>query len=416
MSCMGPRMVGEASHHRLVAMGSFVVLLASVSAAGEAWLADGKLELSSEYSDNRQLEISDPDDGVQNDLELVFGVERNTKNLQFRAEASGEFVRYSGFERLEDEDNQELSFAGSYQPNRRVQYDFVGAYERDTTSNRLIRLDDVDVESLPFETDLALTREQFRVERTRVSPSVQWRLTRRWSALASYSYNESELPEAAIDFGFFDFDRHAANIGLRYEFDQKNSLAVLATGSSFRSDSAFEDANSETLGGTVQFRSRVTENLSLQVVEAAASQSLDGVTIASSDDTLVTFGGFVNRRGESARFTFNFDREIRPSGVGRLLQTDTVRANYSYRVAPRHSLVFRATYLRNRSTGPDPESRLDRDFLTLQPGWRWRLTPLINVGANYRYRVREQALETESVDGNAFVASFEYNFGNWRFN
>lgn len=401
-----------------VLVGCLLVTCA-MSAQADLWKVHGTAKLETEFSDNKRLTSEDEDDGFQTTADLEVNAVRTSRTNKISAQAQVEAIRFSGIELQENEENVAVSLTGQHRPTRNLTLGWYGDFARDTTSNREPRAGSQVDENSNFSVDTGLTREQFRTQEFSFGPNVEWQVSENLSLSASYNYRDIQFPDDAGAFGFFDSDRHLLQFGASYALDERHSLSVSARGSLFESFREFNDGTqllsanveTETIGGSIGYRFDFAENiyfgldLGLDSVETEANGSLLG-----SSDTEFVYRIFGVRRGQQSNLLASFSRSIRPSGIGRLVESNLARVVFSYRPDERQTLRLRASYISNKPIG-DVLVRLDREFFAIEPGYSYRINRQLSLGINYRYRFRDLRLIEEQADSHSVAANIEYRFG-----
>jgi len=405
---------------RICLAGGLVVAL-TVPTHAELWNVYGGVSLETEYSDNKILSTVDENAGFQSIADLQLVAARTGRVNRVTASADFELVRYNSIDFLNDEENLVLRAEGEHDASRTLQFGWYGQFARETTSNRQPRARTLVDENSDFNVDTGLTSEQFRPKDLSFGPNITWKLSENLSLNAAYSYREVDFPEqAAISFNFFDFDRQVAQISASYALNPRHSFSLGARGTRFESNSLFGDdalgfvigdVETDSIAGDLGYRFDIAENIYLGAVIGFEDVDTNtGFVEFDLDTTEIVYRAYASIRGKASRLLVTAGRSISPSGVGRLLESNLARLVYSYRLSPRQTLQLRASYLSNKPLGVQRDV-LDREFLAIEPSYRYNLNRQLSLGLNYRFRNRELRIEGAEADNHSVAANIRYKFG-----
>jgi hypothetical protein len=197
--------------------------------------------------------------------------------------------------------------------------------------------------------------------------------------------------------------------GLRLDYSrkltEKDNLIALAQASRFDSDSGQTTDNYEIQAG---YQYAFSETTKAGFTAGGRYTVFDNP--GPGEDGTNT--GWVARLQASkitgqARFDVRLERNLSPSGVGNLVETDEVNANMSYQLAERWSFALRTRLFQNENI-ENPQSGSNRRYFQILPALTYRITPDWRVEAAYRYVRQKRFNEPESADSNTIFLNFRW--------
>ena len=114
----------------------------------------------------------------------------------------------------------------------------------------------------------------------------------------------------------------------------------------------------------------------------------------------------MKRSFEKATISGEFSHNLQPSGRGTLLQTDKLIVGVDYKLSERLSWHLLSKLYRNESVDENDSSH-DREYFSVEPKLRWKVSRWWHIEGSYRYR-RQKHKSRSSVDSNAVFISAKH--------
>ena len=117
-------------------------------------------------------------------------------------------------------------------------------------------------------------------------------------------------------------------------------------------------------------------------------------SVSSGQNTSLSLGNIANLnlsyQGQVTNFSTGYSNAISPSSIGQTLQTQSVFANYSYRLSPHLLLDITSSFSRSESiVGQSTDNtggQFKRSYFTASPGIVWELEKNWRLRGSYIYR------------------------------
>lgn len=387
------------------------MLWASSSAMAAEWLVEPLLNLGLRYDDNIGL---DSDNGEEvRAITVGAGAQfsRNTEVWRTQARALFSYVDYDN---LRDRDQQLLELSSRYRAQRHV-LGLTASLRRDTTFT--VRDDEaiegVDVIIDPDVTDgiegpdlpdVGVADVQIRRDRIILRPSWEYDLTRRTAIGLGYRlYDVSYDDEPGADL--VDHTTHAVEGRFIYRLAPNETISAVVEVARFEADERDAQTDNVSLLATYDraFSPVLRTSFSLGVRDSSVEEP--GVD-ESSTGVILRVG--LTRELEAGRISLRAGRDVRPSGVGEVVETDRVEADFARDLTPRLTFVMSGTAFKLRSVRDDGGGRADRDYFRIQPGLRYALTRTMDIEASYRYRWQDREADPGSAESNSIMLRLRY--------
>lgn len=413
-------------------------LLASVAARADEWSVTPRLTASVEHDDNKTLRRTDPISatGVVVDVGAALGWQTDTTNVVLTPRLrSG---RYDKERDLLNDDNLYLDLASSASTER-ARYGLNGN----------LTLDSVDSsETIAEEEGLTRIRRTVSIDRDRrvLAPSWSYNLTERDTAslsatLSWVNYDQGDGTRS----GYVDYKYHVLNASLGHAFTERDTLSGILYFSRYSRDVlnsvtesiglqvGYEHAFTETLKGSVA-AGGVRSEFSSDAGEVPAGSIVRTVTLADGRTVQVPitpsgqllalaaeadsteYGQLINaslsQKLELDEWSLSLSRTLNPTGDGVLVSRDELRGNYRRKLSER--LVGNVSALAYQDSAPSRAGqaiRPDRDYVRVEVGLAYRLSPYWTVRGLYRYRTETYDLVAggeDTADSNAVWLSLAW--------
>lgn len=350
---------------------------------------ESSVALRTEYDDNIEF-TAGPHRSVWGVLlapEIKFSGETETLKVTGGLRAS--INRYFGESGLDSADHA-VSVSASYKAER----DIFGADIESVRDSTLV--------SELLETGVV----QARRERNRVMAAPSWRhyVTENTALTASYGYADVRYADTQ-DTSLIDYRDQQAAIGVLTNLSERDTLAVSGYYDWYETDpktfeaktygiqAKYDRAFSETLRGTLAVGARNTRSTqssqalvcSGPILFGLCFGSLSQITVVSSDRSDgYTFLAGIDRKFETALVSGQLSREIYPTGVGALVQTDRLGASWQQELSPTLSFFVDAAVYESRYVGKFVTGSNSR-YYRIEPRLTWRFTDHWTLLGGYSY-------------------------------
>lgn len=391
-------------HHCLVLCGVLLSLQAGSSRAAE-WSVEPSVGLRADYDDNINLSPAPHPSvwGLKLSPDVKFSGE--TETLKVTGELNLRINRYFGEDGLDTIDHT-LSLRSDYKAER----DLVG-----------LNIDSIRDSTLVSE--LATTgAAQARRQRNLLTANPTWSraLTEVTSLRASYSYTDVRYDDSAGS-GLINYEDQSASVGIQSKLDERSSISVAAfydryetkpaqiRASTYGVQGGYDHAFSETLQGSFIVGLRKTQSTidshalvcDGPIILGFCLGTVTEVTSVQKETSSgYTLNGSLLKRWETDTVSGQLSREINPSGVGSLIETDRIQVIWTKEWSPTLSSNISAAAYRSRYIGgvvTDSDSR----YYTVEPRLTWRLAEGWALDAGYSYA--RQKYETVPVEASRNV-------------
>jgi hypothetical protein len=398
-------------HLGIVLCGILQQLAAHPSMAAE-WSMEPSVDLAASYNDNITL-ITAPHPsvwGIQLSPAVQFSGE--TETLKVAAGLKLGFVRYYGEEGLNHND---------YDFTTRSSY----TTERDVLGLNLAAISDPTLVTELATTGVVVAYRQ----RTQLTANPSWTrsLTEATAITATYGYNKINYPDTA-GTSLIDYADQTATIGLQTVLDEGNVASVTAYYDRYETSPASFLANtygiqagvdhyfSETLHATLVVGARKTRSTASSQALVCDGPILFGIcfgnvttltSVAEQSTTGWTLNAGLQKRWETMTLGGRLSRDIYPTGIGQLVQTNRLQVAWTQQWSPTLTSDVTASAYQSEYVGATVTNSNSR-YYRIEPRLSWRITEWWTLGARYSYsRVKYEDAGT-SANANAFYLTLSY--------
>lgn len=398
-------------------LAAVATLLPLLSGWGDAmaaeWLVEPIATLAARYDDNIGLEQGDGESTRSTTLAVGAQVRRNTEVFDMRARALTSYVDYDN---LDDRDQQAADLAARYEAERHA-WGLNAVLKRDTTFTVLTEdatgrtvdgvpeapsgPDGIGEPDLP---DVGVSEVQVRRNRLTLRPRWEYDLTQRTSIGVDYRFIDVSY-EDDVETDLTDHRTHAVEGRLAYRLAPNETLIGSVEAARFRADEIdVETDNVSLLGGYERAFTPVTR--ATFTLGLRRSEVSDGGADDSSNGVIVRAG--IARTLRAGRLSAEVGRDVRPSGLGEMVESDYLDFLFERDLTPRLTFFAGGLAFNLRSVRDEELERVERRYYRVEPGLRYELTRWTSIGASYRYRWQDRETDAESAESNAFLVSLEY--------
>ncbi|MEA3410985.1 MAG: hypothetical protein U9R74_05530 [Pseudomonadota bacterium] len=373
---------------------TLITVLAPSLVWAEAWELEPEFSIGGNYNTNFRLSTTDPDEVGTGRVAGALKFSRLTESFELAGLARLDFVGFVGdTDRLSNTGNQLFGFE-SKKKFERSNIGLDALWKRDTVLRSIRVVGDPDNPAIEPDqsVDDNIVNENIRRNAIDVRLPYKYDLTERDRLGARLRFNTTLYEEN--DF-LDDYRQGSLRLDYNHELTEKDNIIALFQTSRFDSDSGRTTDNYELQAG---YRYAFSETTSAGFTAGGRYTVFDNP--GSGDDGTNT--GFVARLQASkitgkARYDVRLERNLSPSGVGDLVETDELNANMSYQLQERWTFAIRSRLFENENID-NPESGSNRRFFSLLPVLSYRFTPDWRVETAYRYLRQKRFSEPTSAD------------------
>jgi hypothetical protein len=332
---------------------------------------------------------------------------RRTETLETTGGLKLNVNRYSGDEALDTEDVF-LAFLSSYRAERNILGLNIDATRDSTLLSEL------------SETGVVQARRQ----RNRLVINPSWSRSLTEKTLVKVDYSDSVVNyEDTSGTGLIDYRDQTVTATLQHSLSKRTVLNLAAYYDRFETDPENTEAKvygiqagvnhqfSETLGGELTLGVYQTESTIASQALVCTGPVLFGICFGQV--TRVTLGreesssGYtvsagLEKRSETSVVSGRLSRDIKPTGVGSLVETDTLSVTWAKDLSPTHKASVVASTYRSRYIG-DTVTSSDSRYYTIGPTLSWRMTERWTLDAGYSYSRVEYETSEDATANTAYL-------------
>jgi hypothetical protein len=385
----------------------------TLSGGAADWSIDPAVTVRSEYTDNLTLTP-----GVHEAIwaavfspEVKFG--RKTETFEAKGELKANVNRYSDSE-LDTEDYFARAVS-TYSIERFLVGLSVDATRDSTLFTELL------------ETGVVSARRQRN--RLLVNPSFGYRFTERTTVKVDGVYRDVHYDDTA-GTSLTDYDSYTLSATLQHALGARTLVHAGVFYDEFKTDPAAVASDtygietgvdhqfSETVEGSVAVGVRSTTSELLQQALVCIGPVVSGIclgqivavrTPVEEESTGYIYSGALEKRFETGSLTARISREILPTAVGSLVETDALRLAFVKNVsavitASLTASVYRSRYIEDFASGNDSR------YYTLVPNLTWRLRERSWIEVGYSYSHLKYDVIAEPATRNIAYVAFSYRW------
>ncbi len=382
--------------------------------ANAAWVVDPSAQIRASYEDN--IGLDDPEqEGYTSTASIQARLANVTETSSVSMVGNLLYRVYAGVDdvpgRIEPDDKDEQNLALIAQ--RSFERTFVGvrtAMRRDLLMRRSVFIPGDDTGEFPEEggvqdaedladeagfTDVNATREQIRRSLVAIDPFIGYQLTERTNLRVGYQHIIMRYDSTGEGFGLQDSDSRAVYTNLTHSLSERDRVNLNLRVSEFEPD-AGQDTDTDEV--TIGWNRNVSERFRFGI--AAGMRRVES---AFNDDDGFVVRANAQYRTQLGALSANYSRTATPTAFGDVAETDRFGVSYSRELSDLINFRISATgFKTSRDSGT---SGNDREFVTIEPSLRWRLTEELRAGFSYTYRYADRESDMDSHTGNIFSVS-----------
>jgi hypothetical protein len=390
--------------------------------AAAEWALKGSLGQQLQYNDNISLSSVRKQPVVGYLLTPTLQATHNTGVMDIAFKGQGDIRRYD--DSRWDCNNYNLSSNNDYRTKRSV-FSLSGGYAVNCSYTQQI-------------TDTGLLVPNSQSKNYQLAPSWTWQWTSRDQLILGTSYsktsysNSQGVVASSNGNGSLNFsgnDTYTINLGGKHEWSRSLSLNEKL----YFSNVQYTGLNASTqnlygfqLGANYVINHYWAVSAGGGPVWIDRQQGSGGVS--SGQNSSLSLGSVANISlrydGQPTTFSTGYTNAVNPSGIGQTLQTQSVFANYSYRLTQHLLLDITGNYSRSQSVGGQSTgNQFNRSYFTAATGIAWELAKNWKLNVRYVYNWQDyqqnqnvQILNTVTnlnvgtTDSNLVMLSLNYSW------
>ena len=262
-----------------------------------------------------------------------------------------------------------------------------------------------------------------------INPSWSRQLSARTLLDVRYNYRAADYDDTA-GTSLIDWRNQTASIGLQSALDERSLLTLAAYYDRYETDpdtfrattygiqAGYEYAFSEALRGGVTVGWRKTRGRTSSNALVCDGFVLLGIcfgtineinTVVEDDSSGYTLDAFLERRGETSTLTGRISRQLNPSGVGSLVQTDRFAVVWTRQWTPTvsasiYAAAYQTQYVGSLVLGSDSR------YYRIEPRLSWRVTEWTTLNAGFSYARQKYEDAPVSATANLVYLSVAYRW------
>lgn len=374
-----------------------MVLAMSIPSLAAEWSIVPSMSTKAYFNDNLLLTPlpHDPTYGYWISPELEFA--GKTERLEVSGKVGLDFVDYYGGERSQFT-NIHLPLSAKYKTETDV-FSFNGGFTRDNTLMGELRSTGVV---------LRFTQRNLFT----LNPTWTRTISEKLDFQGALQFSNASYQDG-LRLGLVDYQVFGGSAGLHYHATEQDDIQVAGTYSNFHTVNAPFSLRASLPGLIMSVSHMFTETVKGTVyggprfVNSTSRQAGDSV---KTQDTVWVYGATIGEQFEKSTLQFTLAREIFPSGLGLLVETDRVGMTASYEVSEVITASFDASgyFTSPLAGGAGGRTFPDNRYFYLTPQISWQFLKWWKLDVSYGYRWRDVDTFVEPVMANAVTFMLTY--------
>jgi hypothetical protein len=383
-----------AIHDKLVASTAFAALtLASANVYAQFWYYESRASFRTFYDDNPRLDSDSNTGSFGGTLNAGAWIGRSTEASDIGVSIAADRRLFTDASDL-DSTNGTLGLRSSYRLDRHrfglgANLSYLSTQISELQTSGLVQVNKPQISVL-------------------IAPSWGYALSERTNLDLFMSYRNVSYEDVGTT-ALFDYVSTNAGATLGYQWSER--LEFLAQTSYGAYDARQVDtADSTTYGQQFGARYLLSERMSIRALAGirfadAQTPTVDGLVDTSNTGPL--FELELQRQFAVGGFSLAAERSLLPSSQGTLLDTTGLRVAFDYPITPLWTFGLGAQAYRNRNPGGENSSN-DRDFISLSPSLRRRLSESLSLDLTYRVQWQTRDTGDEDSISNSIFLGVSY--------
>ncbi len=364
------------------------------AATAQQWFIEPSASVSLFYDDNVRLSVDDPISSFGTRALVDVDLGRRTEVSEIAVATQVRADQYTDATDLNSVDGTLALETARRLERHRLALDLGLDYDSTLTSE---------------EATSGLVQVNKRRRRLFVGPAWSYAITPRASLDLTASYADVAYDDVDV-IPLFDYTFATVSLGTSYALSERAQLFGRVLYDRYEAEQIA--TQSDTVGFLVGGSYRWSPTLSLTGLVGARRADTEAPTfrgIESSESTGPLAQLRLQKDFKVGKLVFAVNRTLAPSSTGTLLDTTSGSLRLEHPLTPRWGVLFDLNAYRNRN--PDGETNLnDRDFVSLSPRLRHKLSDWWQVDLAYRYRHQEREIFADAAQSNAVFLTLRYTW------
>jgi hypothetical protein len=378
-----------------------LTLVAAGGASAQNWEFTPRLELGYEFNDNYRLDFPGNEievSGALLDVRLPLALVGPVRKFEIAPR-----VRATYFPDETDEDSDDYYLSALFeQRTQRNVFGINGDWSREDVVRSELPSADID-DGLGNPTTGDAGRVIFRNERDRLRVQPYWRydVSQRNRAEAGGHYLDADYKDE-FEGAQSDYTDAGVYAGWSWLLSQRSSVTL--RGRASRYETSF-DADGYGVEG--EWRSDLTETSEVYVRLGAQQTDVNLGDVDAETSVIAGLGGQWN--WPTTNLFADLTRSVGPNAAGAIVERNQLRLRLRRALQPRLSFIAGARASHDEAL--NSETYPERDYLTGEVGFDWRLTRAWSVVGAYNYIWQEYSDEPSDSSSNALSLGLVYEPG-----
>jgi hypothetical protein len=386
---------------RATILAAAVSALVSAGVQAQNWEFTPRLELGYEYSDNyrlgfpgQEIEASGPMMDVTLPVRLIDPIRKFEIAPRVRA-------NYFPSEKEEDSSDYSLDVLFE-QRSQRQRFGFDADWRRqDVVRSELPSPDEGGDLGDPTIGDAGRILLRNERDLTRFRPYWRYDVTQRHRAEAGGHYLNADYDQN-FEGSQRDYTDYGVYAGWGWLLSQRTSITLRARAS--RYETSFD---ADGYGAEVEWRSDYSETAQIYVRLGGQQTDIDRANASSESSIVAGLGG--RWRWPTSNLFVDFTRTVGPNAAGAVVERDELRLRMIRALQPR--LSFKAGLRGTRDEALNSATYPEREYLTGEVGFEWRITRKWALVGDYKYIWQEYSDEPSDRSSNSVNLGIVYEPG-----
>jgi hypothetical protein len=382
-------------------------LQAAAITQAQNWEFTPRLQLGYMFNDNYRLDFPGNEvdvSGALIDAKLPLSLATPVRKVEIAPR-----VRSTYFPDERDEDSNDYFLSGMFeQRTQRQLFGIDGDWNRQDVINSELPGSDID-ENLgqPSTGDAGRVVLRNRRDLLSFQPYWQYDVSQRHRAEAGAyyvdaDYEKDNLADPNQRNAQRDYKDYGVHAGWGYAWSQRSRLTF--RGRASRYDTAFD---ADAYGAEAEWRSDYSETAHIYLRLGGQQTSIDRAGETTESSVIAGAGGRWD--WPTTKLFADLTRSVGPNSAGEIIERGELRLRLSRAIQPRFSILGGARVTRDVALGSDTYP--DREYITGDVGFDWRLTRTWSVVGTYRYIWQEYSDEPSDSSSNAMNIGIVYEPG-----
>lgn len=387
----------------IAVIGGSVCTLNAMAAVGAEWIVRPALDFGALRDNNLTLTTGAKQSVSGFVIAPHVELRRNTETSKTSIKGSAVHTNYSD-NAVPDTNEQKVFLTTEKQFSERTTFGLEGDYRRERLLTTVVN-QDAGTGNIR-DTDVGLLGVRSRRSYRTLQPSWKYLLTERSALRLSYRVTDVSF-SSTVGTGLVDYEERLLSVGYSRQLTPRDDFTVTVNDARYEAASA-ATAESDTQQILFGFVHAYSENVRGNfAIGTSRTDERFGSQRGDSSGAVLSAG--FTQRSEISTLDAVVSRDVTPSGVGRSMESDQVRVNWTRKLSEPVDFTLRAHWLRAQVLEGSNAS-IDREYREIEPGLSWQWAERWETSAAYRYRAQQFDASTDTARSNAVFLGLRRNF------